>query len=194
MIVALIHAGAYDQARQILRGAPGVDWAVLGHSAMNFEIVEETGTARALEAMSGGRDFGRLDLHVVGGDARRFVDRGQHAQLQAILDDHRRQIGELRARAETEPPILQARTAERIAKIEKAVAGDLALLAASPAPIRSSWFENRILPLDAEIPDQPAIGALVDGYNRESQGRAAAGLPVGPGVRAPAPAPPRAGF
>jgi hypothetical protein len=146
---------------------------------MNFEMPDEVGTARALEAMSGGRDFGRLDLHVIGGDAGHFTDRGQHAQLQAILDDHARQVGELRERAEREPPILQGRTADRIAKLDKAMVTDRALLAAHPAQIHGSWFENRIVPLDAEIADQPEIAALVAANNRESQRRAAAGLPAG---------------
>ena len=171
VVVALVHAGAYADAQAILRAAPGIDWAVLGHSGMNFEMPDEVGTARALEAMTGGRDFGRLDLHVVGGDARRFADRGQRAQLLTILEDHQRQIGELREHAERQPPILQARTAERIARLEKAIDSDRALLAAQPAQIRGSWFENRIVPLDAEIPDHPAVAALVDAYNHESQRR-----------------------
>jgi len=35
------------------------------------------------------------------------------------------------------------------------------------------------LPLDAAIPDQPGVALLVAAYNRESQRRAGAGLPVG---------------
>jgi hypothetical protein len=195
VVVVLIHAGAYAEVQGILRAAPGVDWAVLGHSAMNFETPEPMGTARALEAMSGGRDFGRLDLHLVAGEARGMVDRGQHAQLQAILADHQRQIAELRAHAAEQPPILQAHTAERVAKLDKAIADDRAQLAAHPPEIRGSWFENRILPLDAGVADHPGLATLVAAYNRESQRRAAAGLPVGVAVRdphAPAPTPARA--
>ena len=183
IVIALVHAGTHDQAQAILRAVPGIDWAVLGHSAMNFETPEPIGSARALEAMSGGRDFGRLDLHLVGGDPRAVVDRGRHAQLRAILGDHQRQIAELRARAEEQPPVLQARTAERIARLEKAIADDQVQLAAHPAEIRGSWFENQILPLDAGIADQPGVATLVAAYNRESQRRASAGLPVGVAVR-----------
>jgi hypothetical protein len=185
IVIALVHAGAHDQAQAILRAAPGIDWAVLGHSAMNFETPEPIGTARALEAMSGGRDFGRLDLHLVAGNARGLVDRGQHAQLQAILDDHQRQIAELRTRAAEQPPILQSRAAERIARLDKAISDDRVQLAAHPATIRGSWFENRILSLDAGIDDHPGVATLVAAYNRESQRRAAAGLPVGIAVRDP---------
>ena len=190
VVVALVHAGVYAEVQDILRAAPGVDWAVLGHSAMNFETPEPMGTARALEAMSGGRDFGRLDLHLLadqehGLRVHDLIDRGQPAQLQTILDDHQRQIAELRASAADQPPILQARTAERIAKLEKAIADDRVQLTAHPPEIRSSWFENRILALDADIADHPGLAMLVAAYDRESQRRASAGLPVGIPVRDP---------
>ena len=45
--------------------------------------------------------------------------------------------------------------------------------------INQSWFENQLIPLDAETPDQIGVGLLVDVYKRESVRRAAAGKPVG---------------
>ncbi len=206
IVIALVHAGPYEEAKRILQAAPGIDWAVLGHSAMNLETPDEIASgeggspaaaqrspsfvgARAVEAMSMGKDFGRLDLHIVGetgnaGDggasgAVRFVDRGRRAQLLAILVDHQHQIADYRARAGEQPPIMQAHFAEQIAKLEKAIAHDREQLGEHPAEIHGSWFENRILPLDAAIPDQTGVALLVGAYNRENQRRASAGLPVG---------------
>ena len=133
-----------------------------------------------------GKDFGRLDLHVVGesGDGGatgtvRFVDRGRRAQLLGILRDHEHQIADYRARAGEQPPIMQAHFAEQIAKLDQSIAHDREQLREHPAEIHGSWFENRILPLDAAIPDQPGVALLVAAYNRENQRRASAGLPVG---------------
>jgi predicted CXXCH cytochrome family protein len=180
LIVALLHVGAFEQAKTLLLQAPGIDWAVLGHSAMNFETPEAVGDARALEAMSMGKDFGRLDLHVLDGATQRPIDRGQRAQLQAILADHQRQIADLRQRGAAAPqPATQKYFADRITEMEKSIARDTTLLKAQPVAIKGSWFENRIMPLDTATPDHPAIAALVTQYNRESQRRAAAGLPVG---------------
>ncbi len=177
IVIALVHAGPDEEAKKILQAAPGIDWAVLGHSAMNFETPDEVGGGRAVEAMSMGKDFGRLDLHVVAPGP--FVNRGQHAQLQAILLDHQHQIADYRARAESQPPIMQARSAEQIAKLEKAIAHDREQLQQHPAEIHGSWFENRIIPLDTTIPDHPGVALLVAAYNRENQRRGSAGLPVG---------------
>ncbi len=127
-----------------------------------------------------GKDFGRLDLHVVGANGPGpFIDRGRHAQLQAILLDHQHQIVDYRARAAGQPPIMQARNAEQIAKLEKAIAHDREQLQQHPAEIHGSWFENRIIPLDTTIPDHPGVALLVAAYNRENQRRGNAGLPVG---------------
>ena len=63
-----------------------------------------------------------------------------------------------------------------------------------PAAITGSWFENRIIPLDATTPDQPGVAMLVDAYNKENARRAAAGSPSGWARSCPAPpGPPRRG-
>ncbi len=186
IVIALVHAGPYEEAKKILQAAPGIDWAVLGHSSLNLETPDDVGGARAVEALSMGKDFGRLDLHFVGesGDGGaagtpRFVDRGRRAQLLAILRDHEHQIADYRARAGEQPPIMQAHFADQIAKLDKAIANDRGQLREHAAEIHGSWFENRILPLDTAIPDQPGVALLVAAYNRENQRRASAGLPVG---------------
>ena len=71
------------------------------------------------------------------------------------------------------------------------------LLKRLPVAITGSWFENRIIPLDSETPNQTGVAVLVDGYNRESARRAAAGKPAGLGLAterhgAPAPGAPAA--
>jgi hypothetical protein len=186
IVIALVHAGPHEEARKILQAAPGIDWAVLGHSALNLETPDDVGGTRVVEAMSMGKDFGRLDLHVVGdsGDGGvagtvRFADRGRRAQLLGILRDHEHQVADYRARAADQPPIMQAHFAEQIAKLDKSIAHDREQLREHPAEVHGSWFENRILPLDAAIPDQPGVALLVAAYNRENQRRASAGLPVG---------------
>ncbi|HSS40131.1 MAG TPA: hypothetical protein VLT58_15295, partial [Polyangia bacterium] len=67
LVVGLFHVGAVPEARRLVAGLPGLDWAVLGHSALNLESPEKAGGARLLEALAEGKNLGRLDLHVVGG-------------------------------------------------------------------------------------------------------------------------------
>ena len=91
IVVALVHAGLPAENRRLVAAVTGIDWAVLGHSALNLESPEPSGGARLLEAQSEGKNLGRLDLHLVGG-ARTFVDRGARAEIASILNDHRRQL------------------------------------------------------------------------------------------------------
>ncbi len=71
---------------------------------------------------------------------------------------------------------------QRRQEIGQAIERESALLQRMPAAITGSWFENRIIPLDATTPDQPGVAILVDAYNKESAKRAAAGKPVGLGT------------
>jgi hypothetical protein len=41
VVIALVHAGPYEEAKKILQAAPGIDWAVLGHSALNLETPDD---------------------------------------------------------------------------------------------------------------------------------------------------------
>jgi hypothetical protein len=82
---------------------------------------------------------------------------------------------------------------QRRKEIEAAIARESVLLERLPATIAGSWFENRIIPLDATTPDQQGVANLVGAYNKENQARAAAGKLVwlGPSAKpstAPAPA------
>jgi 2',3'-cyclic-nucleotide 2'-phosphodiesterase (5'-nucleotidase family) len=180
LVVALCHLGPYDETKKLLEAVPGIDWAVLAHSGMNLDTPDQVGTARALEAMSMGKDFGRLDLHVIAGDTARFADRGQRGQLAGILADHQRQLGDYRQRARgADKPAMRQYFTERAAATEKSIAQESALLKSQPAAVDGSWFENRILPLDTATADHPAIALLVAQYNQENQRRATAGKPVG---------------
>ena len=86
---------------------PGIDWAVLGHSGMNLQMPEKAGGARMLEAMIQGKHVGRLDLHVVG-DKLSFTDRGERAEIETILADHRRQLTEYDKRlGDTDPATMR---------------------------------------------------------------------------------------
>jgi 2',3'-cyclic-nucleotide 2'-phosphodiesterase (5'-nucleotidase family) len=89
MIVALLHLGPAQAARELLKAAPGITWAVQGHAGMQFETAETIGGARLLEAMSLGKLAGRLDIHVVGDQTTTFSDRGERAEVLTILSDHR---------------------------------------------------------------------------------------------------------
>ena len=179
LVVALVHVGERADVRKLLDAAPGVDWAVVGHGNMRFDTPEEAGGARLLQGLGNGKELGRLDLHVVGGGVR-FADGGERAQLETILADHRRQLADYDRRlAETDPSRVRDFFVSRRAAIEKAIATEEALLARLPTAVSGSWFENRLLPLDAATPDQTGVALLVDAYNRESVRRAAAGKPVG---------------
>ncbi|MDB4983090.1 MAG: Cytochrome c family protein, partial [Myxococcales bacterium] len=194
VIVALVHVGGAPDSKRLLAAAPGIDWAVLGHSAMNLEDPEVVaGGARMLEAMSLGRQEGRLDLHFVD-DASAFVSRGARAQLRTILADHAHQIADYEQRLPTTPkPELRAYYEQRLAELRRATDRETRALAALPPRVTGNWFENRILPLDTAAPDQPGVALLVGAYNRQSERLAAEGRPVGIkalGPRTPAPEPP----
>jgi 2',3'-cyclic-nucleotide 2'-phosphodiesterase (5'-nucleotidase family) len=187
IVVAMVHVGNADANRKLVSAVPGIDWAVLGHSGMNLELPEKVGGARMLEAMVKGRNVGRLDLHVVG-DSLAFTDRGERAQIETVLADHRSQLTEYdRRMGETDPATMRDYYDQRRKEIGAAIARETALLRSLPAAITGSWFENRIVPLDAATPDQPGVAILVDAYNKESEKRAAAGKPVGLGNDAPHP-------
>ena len=188
--MALVHVGDAGANRKLVSAVPGIDWAVLGHSGMNLELPEQAGGARMLEAIVKGRNVGRLDLHVVG-DSLAFTDRGERAQIETILADHRRQLTEYDKRlGETDPATMRTYYEQRRKEIEAAIARETSLLQSLPATVRGSWFENRIHPAGRR--DARPTGrrdASVDAYNRESAERAAAGKPVGIGTEAPRPKP-----
>ncbi len=164
IVVALVHVGLPAENRRLVAALTGVDWAVLGHSALNLESPEPSGGARLLEAQSEGKNLGRLDLHLVGGSLT-FVDRGERAEVASILADHRRQLhDDDHTLGELDPATAEAYYQQRRRDLEAAIARETALLARLPAEITGSWFENRIIPLDRNIPDDPGVATLVRGY------------------------------
>jgi 2',3'-cyclic-nucleotide 2'-phosphodiesterase (5'-nucleotidase family) len=164
IVVALVHAGLPAENRRLVAEMTGVDWAVLGHSALNLESPEPSGGARLLEAQSEGKNLGRLDLHLVGG-ARTFVDLGERAEIASILADHRRQLhDDDHTLGELDPATAESYYQQRRLDLGAAIARESALLARLPAEITGSWFENHIIPLDRNIPDDPAVATLVRGY------------------------------
>jgi len=190
LVIGLVHAGQISDAKRLVDEAPGIDWAVLGHSGNMYATPETAGSTRLLEAMTQGKEVGRLDLHVVDG-ATRFVDRGGRAQTETILADHRHQLDDYRKRiAETKDRSLSEYYAQHIAELDKAVARETALLGTLPRTVAGSWFDNRIMPLEASVPDHPGVAMLVAAYNRENERRTAAGQPVGVGTPRHGPAVP----
>jgi 2',3'-cyclic-nucleotide 2'-phosphodiesterase (5'-nucleotidase family) len=164
VVVALVHAGLPAENRRLVAAVAGIDWAVLGHSALNLESPELAGGARMLEAQSEGKNLGRLDLHLVNGP-RTFVDRAERVEIASILADHRRQLGERNpALGQFDPASLEVYYLQRRRDLEAAIARETALLARLPTEITGSWFENRIIPLDRSVPDDPAVATLVRSY------------------------------
>jgi 2',3'-cyclic-nucleotide 2'-phosphodiesterase (5'-nucleotidase family) len=164
IVVALVHAGLPAENRRLVAAIPGIDWAVLGHSALNLESPEPVDGARLLEAQSEGKNLGRLDLHLVNG-ARTFVDRGERAEIASILADHRRQLhADDHALGELDPASAESYYRQRRLDLEGAIARETVLVARLPAEITGSWFENRIIPLDRNIPDDPGVATLVRRY------------------------------
>ncbi len=164
IVVALVHAGLPAENRRLVRGIGGIDWVVLGHSALNLERPEKADGPFLLEAMSEGKNVGRLDLHVVGGGTV-FADRGERAELAATLADHRRQLeGNDRSLGGIDPASIETYYQQRRQALAAQIALETRVLGALPAVITGSWFENRIIPLDRSIPDDPAVGALIREY------------------------------
>jgi 2',3'-cyclic-nucleotide 2'-phosphodiesterase (5'-nucleotidase family) len=161
IVVALVHAGLPAQNRALVREMTGVDWAVLGHSALNLEQPEKAGDALLLEAQSEGKDLGRLDLHLVDGRTT-FADRGERPEIAATLADHRRQLGGYdRSLEAMDPAALEDYYRQRRQQLESAIARESAALAALPKVIAGSWFENRVIPLGRDVPDDPAVAELI---------------------------------
>jgi len=182
IVVALLDVGTPVETRALLAAVPGIDWAVAGGTGLHLDTPEPHGGARLLAAMAEGKELGRLDLHVVGGSLA-FVDRGERAELETILADHRRQLVDYDRRlGTTDPASLRDYYETRRHQIEQAVARESAALDRLPRQITGSWFENRLIPLDAATPDQNGVAVLVEAYNRESGRLAAAGRPVGIGT------------
>ena len=188
LVVALLHVGGGPDSRRLLEAAPGIDWAVLGGSGQRLETPEKAGSARMLGAMAEGKELGRLDLHVIGGSVA-FEDRGERAEVETIVADHRRQLVEYDRRlGDTDPASLRDYYETRRHEIEKAIARETALLDRLPRTITGSWFENRLLPLDAGTPDQ---NRRRDPGRRVQPGEREAGRPAGnpsasePTVRTP---------
>jgi 5'-nucleotidase len=186
LVVALIHLGPPAESRRLVGAVPGIDWAVLGHSGLNLETPEKVGGAELLEAMSEGRNLGRLDLHLVGGSLA-FVDRGARSEIAATLADHRRQLDEYdHPLGDTDPASLVEYRQMRRQALGQAITRESALLAGMPDVLSGSWFENRVIPLDAAIADDPGVAKLVEIYQhgqapRDSRRRASGhnGLPAG---------------
>jgi 2',3'-cyclic-nucleotide 2'-phosphodiesterase (5'-nucleotidase family) len=175
LVIALVHVGLPAENRRLVAAVEGIDWAVLGHSALNLETPEQAGSARLLEAMSEGKCLGRLDLHIVNGRLT-FTDRGERAELEAILADHQRQLGGYDpALSGLDPASLESYYLQRRQQLQAAIGREKALLAAMPRAITGSWFENRILLLDPSIPDAPGAADLV-----RDEARPHSGLAVGP--------------
>ncbi|MFL5308380.1 MAG: hypothetical protein ACJ8F1_24425 [Polyangia bacterium] len=161
VVVGLFHVGSAAETRRLITGLPGLDWAVLGHSALNLESPEKAGGARLLEALAEGKNLGRLDLHVVGGSLA-FADAAERPELEAILADHRRQLGDYdRSLGGMDPAALEVYYQQRRAQLQAAIARERAALARLPRSLTGSWFENRVIPLDATIPDDPRVWGLV---------------------------------
>ena len=181
MILALLHLGPAEAATRLLQDVPGIDWAVQGHAGLQFDPPSVVNGARLLDAMSEGKLAGRLDIHVVDG-AFAFKDRGARAQVLTIIADHRKQLAELAKRAaedRSRSGELQDFYRQRREAIQKALDREVGEAKALPPHIEGSWYEGRIIPLDADIPDQQGVAQLVAAYNAESARRAAAGLGVG---------------
>jgi 2',3'-cyclic-nucleotide 2'-phosphodiesterase (5'-nucleotidase family) len=166
VVVALLHVGSVAESRAFLREVPGVDWAVLGHSGRNLELPELAGGARMVEAMAGGKNLGRVDLHVVAGDGRGpYAERAARVQLESILADHRHQVAEYeRLLPLPDKPEPREFYEKRLADLRRAIERETAQLGAMPPRVSGNWFESRVIPMDTALPDDPQMAALVDAY------------------------------
>jgi 2',3'-cyclic-nucleotide 2'-phosphodiesterase (5'-nucleotidase family) len=186
VVVALVHVGALPAARRVLVAAPGIDWAVLGHSGRNLETPElvptpDGGGARALEALSLGRNLGRLDLHVATADgAGPYADGAARERTAAIRADHERQIADYEEGLGDLEPSARAEADKRLASLRAALARETRDLAGMPVSLAGNWFENRIIPMDASLPDDPAMAALVGELERAPLTRGPAARDLSP--------------
>ena len=143
------------------------------------------GGARLLAAMAEGKDLGRLDLHVVGGSFA-LADRGERAEVETILADHRRQLVDYDRRlGDTDPASLRDYYETATARDR---GGDRARDGAARAPARGDHGELVRQPAHPARrrharPDR-ASRCWSSAYNRESERLAAAGQAGRPRRRA----------
>ena len=133
-----------------------------------------------------GKDFGRLDLHVVGDSGDGGATGTVPSRIVGGAPSCGRSCATTSTRSPTtaRAPATSRRSCRRTSPSRSPSWTRRSRTTASscrqhPAEIHGSWFENRIIPLDTTIPDQPGVALLVAAYNRENQRRASAGLPVG---------------
>ena len=157
---------------------------------MNLEMPETVGRARMLEAMIEGPNTSAAWTCTSSATASAFTDRGERAQIETILADHRASSPSTTgAWARPIPRRCATTTSSGARRSGRRSRARRRCCSRCRAAITGSWFENRIIPLDAATPDQPGVAILVDAYNKESEKRAAAGKPVGLGTEAPRPKP-----
>jgi 2',3'-cyclic-nucleotide 2'-phosphodiesterase (5'-nucleotidase family) len=167
IVVALAHVGDAPASRRWAEAVPGLDWAVIGHAGLRSETLEKAGRARLLATLAEGKELGRVDLHAVDGKLD-FVDRGERAELEAVLADHRRQLDTRdQPVGDLDPASLRDYYESRRKQLEAAIAREQAALARLPTTIAGSWFENHLLPLHPQIPDDPAVAALIRASGRK---------------------------
>jgi hypothetical protein len=167
LVVALLH-GSPDHVKAALASATGparVDIAVASHSKL-FSQLEKIGDTWLVECPPQDKMFCELDLHLLGKGADRFtfVDGGQRTQKEQQVIDARRELIDVAQRAETAPPSVRDYLLQRKDTVAATIRNTELELASMSSLATTSWLENVNIALNADIPDEPHVGAMVHKY------------------------------
>ncbi len=136
----------------------GIDFIINGHWIQRLpNRPEQSNGVPVLHSYTRGKYVGVLNVQMFGDD-RRFVDASERAALEKQLENLQRQIDAYQA---AERDVRKQRIYGKLTEKRDEVRRKLD----KHKEVRSS-FTFETVPLDIEVPDDPAVKDLVDSYNR----------------------------
>lgn len=198
LVVAVLHGETERAEALLMPGGLGIDVAIVSHRVARLRTVR-VGETWVAEPAPEGKNLSVLDLHVVAGPQGQgqdqgsvksrlaFEDAGQGGQLAIQIADGEARKGDLGRRIAEAPFETRALYQSQLGQVTEDVERARQALRELPPPPKGSWLENRHIPLGSQIPDEPGVVALLQGYKEEVAKLAmpaappAPGMPVGPG-------------
>lgn len=165
LLVCVSHLGLEGDKR-LAAMAPHLDVIVGGHDAVMLPTPVREGRTLILQAGSLGRFLGRLTLHLRSDwRAQDLVDASENERWAELAAEYDAAVERFRRERDVAPTLGDRERAQaRIEQYQKEAAE-------AHARVRDlsdrSWFANRLIPLDARVPDDPEVARAVEAYKRQ---------------------------
>lgn len=178
LVVGLLHGPSFRIKDLLASGAAPIDVAVGSHEPYWEQTVKMVGRTWLVQPMMQGKYLGQLDLHILDGKLA-FVDAGGRANVELAIQEAERTIVDVEKRFPPGSPMADYGK-KRKRELELVIAARKEQLAAlgNGAKITTSWIDNKMVGLGAEIADGPAIASLVKQYKDDIAKSFAAGTPT----------------